>query len=227
MYIRHPFYGYRKIALELGVSRKVIRRVMHQNHLRAIFPKKNLSKPVKEHKKYPYLLRNKAILFPNQVWASDITYLKVNGSYVYLAAIVDLYSRKVLSWRISNTMDVSFCVECLLEAMSKFGVPAIFNSDQGSQFTANEFVSVLENAGVEISMDGKGRALDNIFVERIWRTVKYEEIYLNSYSDMKELKQALKEYFRFYNSERFHQSLDYATPDTRYEAAFCSKKIRA
>jgi putative transposase len=227
VYVKHPFYGYRKIALELGLGSKLIRRVMHKNRLKAIFPKRNLSKAAKENVRYPYLLRKKLIAFPNQVWASDITYLKVNGCYVYLVAIIDVYSRKVLSWRISNSMDVSFCIDCLLEAMRRFGIPAIFNSDQGSQFTSAEFTSVLLKAGVRISMDGTGRALDNIFMERVWRSLKYEEIYLNSYQNLNELKMAVGRYFRFYNSERFHQGLDYDTPDGKYEAVFKRRKMRA
>lgn len=226
VFVKHPFYGYRKIALELKLSAKAIRRVMHKNRLKAIFPKRNLSRATKERKKYPYLLRKKVIAFPNQVWASDITYLKVNGCYVYLVAIIDIYSRKVLSWRISNSMDVSFCIDCLEEAIRKFGTPSIFNSDQGSQFTATEFTSVLLKARVRISMDGIGRALDNIFIERVWRSLKYEEIYLNSYNNVNELKIAVGRYFQFYNSERFHQSLDYNTPDGKYETAFNSIKMR-
>lgn len=193
---------------------------MKKMGLRAIYPKKNLSKPRKGHKIYPYLLRNKIIALPNQVWATDVTYIKVNGSFVYLAAVLDLYSRKVLSWRVSNTMDTHFCVEALEEAIELYGVPGIFNTDQGSQFTSDAFTSVLLKHGIEISMDGKGRALDNIYVERLWRTLKYEEIYLNYYEDVKELKIAVNKYFKFYNSERFHQSLDYETPNEIYDSVF-------
>jgi len=176
--------------------------------------------PAKGHARYPYLLRGKDIWLPNQVWATDITYIKLKGGYVYLAAIIDLYSRKVLSWRISNTMDAEFCVAALEEAIAIWGVPAIFNSDQGSQFTSEALVGVLESHGIRISMDGRNRSLDNIFVERFWRSLKYEDIYLKDYQTMEELKQGLKRYFGFYNSERFHQSLDYKTPDVTYGSCF-------
>lgn len=221
-----PFYGYRKIARQLrkkdklDISDKQVRRIMNKMGLRAIYPKKNLSKPGKGHKIYPYLLRNKTIALPNQVWATDVTYIKINGSFVYLIAILDLYSRKVLSWRISNTMDTIFCIEALNEAIETYGVPGIFNTDQGSQFTSEAFTGILLDHGIQISMDGKGRALDNIYVERLWRTLKYEEIYINCYEDIKELKTAVTKYFKFYNTERFHQSLDYETPDKMYYSAF-------
>lgn len=218
-----PFYGYRKIAYslqDLGVTRKQVRRIMRKFGLRALYPKKNLSRANKMHKKYPYLLRGKLIWLPNQVWATDITYVKLKGGTVYLVAIVDLYSRKVLAWRLSNTMDAEFCVSALEEAITTHGVPAIFNTDQGSQFTSEGFISVLEKYGIRISMDGVGRALDNVYVERLWRSVKYEEIYLKEYSSMEELKMSLKRYFAFYNSERFHQSLEYETPDEKYFGSF-------
>jgi len=228
---KHPFYGYRKIAKALRhllVTRKQVRRIMAKAGLRAIFPKKSLSKARKEHQKYPYLLRGMKIWLPNQVWATDITYIKLTGGHVYLVAIIDLFSRKVLSWRISNTLDTEFCVSALNEAIETYGVPAVFNTDQGSQFTAEAFTSVLKKKGIRISMDGKGRALDNIIVERLWRTLKYEEIYLNDYHSMGELKLAVKKYFHFYNTERFHQSLDYATPEEIYYSAFSNKlKVNA
>ncbi len=215
----HPFYGYRKIAIALSdmeVTRKQVRRIMRKFGLRAIFPKRNLSKAIKLHQKYPYLLRNKLIWLPNQVWATDITYIKLRGGYVYLVAIVDLFSRKVLSWKVSNTLDAEFCISALEEAITIYGVPSIFNTDQGSQFTSDNFIAVLKRYGIQISMDGVGRALDNIYVERLWRSVKYEEIYLNDYQSMDDLKISLKRYFNFYNTERFHQSLEYATPDEIY-----------
>lgn len=220
---RHPFYGYRKVAValrDLEVTRKQIRRIMRKFGLRALYPRKNLSKPARRHKKYPYLLHGRQIWLPNQVWATDITYVRLKGGHVYLMAIMDLFSRKVLTWRISNTLDAEFCVSALEEAIGIYGVPAIFNTDQGSQFTSDSFVSVLEKYGIQISMDGAGRALDNIYVERLWRSVKYEEIYLNEYHSMEALKMALKRYFVFYNTERFHQSHDYATPDEIYYKAF-------
>lgn len=227
IYTKYPFYGYRKIAkaLELhNITRKQVRRVMKRMGLQAVYPKPNLSKPRKDHKKYPYLLKDKLIWCSNQVWATDITYLKVNGCHIYLVAIVDLYSRKVLAWRISNTMDASFCVDVLEEAIFRFGIPGIFNSDQGCQFTSDAFISVLKKNRIEISMDGKGRALDNVYVERLWRSLKYEEIYLNAYENMTDLKEAVKRYFIFYNTERFHQSLDYETPDEIYYSVFARKK---
>jgi putative transposase len=227
----HPFYGYRKIAEALkhmNATKKQIRLLMAKAGLRAIYPRKRLSLPNKQHKKYPYLLKGMDIWLPNQVWATDITYVRINGCYVYLVAIIDLYSRKVLSWSLSNTMDAEFCVSTLNEAIETYGVPAIFNSDQGSQFTSDAFIKVLKNKGIRISMDGKGRALDNIYVERLWRSLKYEEIYLNDYRSMDELKARLKGYFRFYNTERFHQSLEYATPDEIYYSAFSNgSKIKA
>ncbi len=220
---KRPFYGYRKIACalqDLGVTQKQVRRIMRKFGLRALYPKKNLSKPSKMHKNYPYLLRGKLIWIPNQVWATDITYVKLKGGTVYLIAILDLYSRKVLTWRLSNMMDTEFCVSALEEAIEIYGVPSIFNTDQGSQFTSEAFTSTLSRYGIRISMDGVGRAVDNIYVERLWRSVKYEEIYLKEYQSMEELKLSLKRYFSFYNQERFHQSLEYETPDEKYYGAF-------
>lgn len=218
-----PFYGYRKISRQLlpehpHLTRKRVRRIMNRFGLMAIYPKINLSKARKEHKKYPYLLSGKQISYPNQVWATDVTYIRLSGGFVYLVAILDLYSRKVLSWRLSNSMDADFCVEALEEAILLYGEPAIFNTDQGSQFTSSAFTGVLKDHGIRISMDGKGRALDNIFVERLWRTLKYEDIYIKSYENMIELKQGIRRYFDFYNNERFHQSLGYATPEDMYES---------
>lgn len=186
---------------------------MRRFGLRALYPGPSLSRPRKEHKKYPYLLRGKQIRYPNQVWASDLTYIRLPGGFVYLVAIVDLYSRKVLSWRVSNSMDPSFCVAALEEAIETYGEPAIFNTDQGSQFTSDAFVSVLSEHSIESSKDGKGRALDNVYLERLWRSLKYEDIYLHSYETMPDLREGVQRYFRFYNTERFHQSLDYQTPE--------------
>lgn len=213
-----PFYGYRKVARGLQgehphMSRKRVRRIMRRFGLRALYPGPSLSRPRKEHKKYPYLLRGKQIRYPNQVWASDLTYIRLPGGFVYLVAIVDLYSRKVLSWRVSNSMDPSFCVAALEEAIETYGEPAIFNTDQGSQFTSDAFVSVLSEHSIESSKDGKGRALDNVYLERLWRSLKYEDIYLHSYETMPDLREGVQRYFRFYNTERFHQSLDYQTPE--------------
>jgi putative transposase len=219
----HPFYGYRKIAIalkDMGVTRKQIRLIMQKAGLRAIYPGKRMSMPIKWHEKYPYLLKDKLIWLPNQVWAADITYLKLSGGHVYLVAIIDLFSRKTLSWRLSNTLDTEFCISALDEAIMIYGKPAIFNTDQGSQFTSDAFTDRLKSYKIRISMDSKGRALDNIFIERLWRSLKYEEIYLNEYRSMEDLKISLKKYFHFYNSERFHQSLEYATPDEMYNSVF-------
>lgn len=221
-----PDFGYRRVAkylsiyLDISVSYKQVRRIMHKHGLRAIYPKPNLSRANKQHKKYPYLLRGLNIWLPNQVWATDITFLKLGAKTVYLTAIMDLFSRKVLSWRISNTMDTSFCLEALDEAIRRYGVPGIFNTDQGSQYTSEAFTQRLKSHGIRISMDGKGRALDNVYVERLWRSVKYENIYIKCYENMIELKEGVKRYFTFYNSRRFHQSLDYRTPDQMYNSVF-------
>lgn len=227
---RIPFYGYRKISMELinkhaHMTRKRVRRLMRRFGLFAIYAKKNLSKARKNHKKYPYLLSGMQIRYPNQVWASDITYIKIGGSFIYLVVILDLYSRKVLSWRLSNTLDSTFCIEALEEALSIYGIPAIFNTDQGCQFTSETFIEVLKQNKIRISMDGKGRALDNIYVERLWRSLKYEDIYIKSYETVIELKEGVKKYFQFYNQERFHQSHDYLTPEKMYESfSLCENK---
>lgn len=225
-----PFYGYRKISRALKpdhphLTRKRVRRIMRRFGLRALYARRSLSKPRKEHKKYPYLLRGKEIRYPNQVWASDLTYLRLPGGFVYLVAILDLFSRKVLSWRLSNSMDPGFCVAALEEAIERYGEPAIFNTDQGSQFTSEAFIGVLKRHSIEISMDGKGRALDNVYVERLWRTLKYEDIYLKSYETMSQMADGVDRYFLFYNSERFHQSLDYRTPDEMYESFVPENKL--
>lgn len=220
-YRQSPFYGYRKITKALQtkgyiINRKKVLRLMREMGIQAIYPKPNLSKAASEHKKYPYLLRDLTIDHPNQVWATDITYIKLKGGFIYLAAIIDLYSRKVLSWRISNTMDVGFCIEALEEAFKKYGNPEIFNSDQGSQFTSIEFTKKLEKNKVRISMDGKGRCLDNIYIERLWRSLKYEDIYIREYESILDCTNGVNRYFKFYNQERFHQSLAYKTPDEIY-----------
>ena len=223
-----PFYGYRKVwrqIMEMGVTRKQVRRIMKRAGLRAIYPGKKTSTPAKGHPKYPYLLKDTTPWLPNHAWATDITYIRLSGGFVYLVAIIDLYSRKVLSWQVSNTMDAEFCVTTLEDAIVRYGVPAIFNTDQGSQFTSDAFIAVLKRHCIRISMDGKNRAMDNILVERFWRSLKYEDIYLRDYRTMGELKAGVKRYFEFYNRERFHQSLDYATPDDVYEnSRFCKKK---
>ena len=216
-----PFYGYRKVSREIQkkhfpVTEKQVRRIMARAGLQAIFPGRNLSKARQEHKKYPYLLGGKIIRFPNQVWATDLTYIKLPSGHVYLMAIIDLYSRKVLNWIITNTLDAPIFANCLRETIKKYGAPAIFNTDQGCQFTSDCWTSVLLDYGITISMDGKNRALDNIFVERLWRSLKYEDIYIKQYESVRELRDGVSRYFRFYNTERFHQSLDYRTPDEMY-----------
>ena len=182
--------------------------------------KKNISKAIANNVKYPYLLKNKQIQFHNQVWSSDITYVKINGQIVFVVAILDVYSRKVLNWRISNTLDAFFCVEALEEAIDLFGVPAIFNTDQGNQFTSKIFINTLLENKIQISMDSRGRAYDSIYIERLWRSLKYENIYLNCYDSLKELEKGINRYFEFYNTKRFHQSLDYNVPDNYYFGVF-------
>jgi putative transposase len=215
-YMKTPFYGSRRMAEWLKgegheVNRKRIQRLMQIMGLEAIYPKPRTSEAIKEHKIYPYLLRGVAVTRPNQVWSTDVTYIPMEKGFMYLAAVIDWYSRYVLSWRISNTLDADFCIEALKAALKK-GRPDIFNTDQGAQFTCRAFTAVLEQASIMISMDGRGRALDNVFVERLWRSVKYEDIYLKSYSNGIDLTDGLGAYFDFYNNERPHQSLQYKTP---------------
>ena len=192
---------------------------MRQMGLAGMAPGPNTSRPHPEHKVYPYLLRGVAVVRPNQVWSTDITYIRLARGFAYLVAIIDWYSRRVLSWRISNSMEAVFCVDCLEEALRSHGKPEIFNSDQGSQFTSEAFTDVLKREGMVISMDGRGRAFDNIFVERLWRSVKHEDVYLKGYASMGELMVGLTEYFAFYNGERPHQSLGQQTPDVVYRSA--------
>ena len=223
-YTRHPFLGSRKMRVFLRgyghvVSRKRIQRVMRRLGLAGMAPGPNTSQPHPQHKIYPYLLRGVNITRPNQVWSADITYLRLPRGFVYLAAVIDWYSRKVLAWRISNTTDAGFCVDSLQQALQQYGRPEIFNSDQGSQFTSQAFTDILKQHDVAISMDGRGRALDNIFVERLWRSVKHEDVYLKGYASIPELMLGLAEYFMYYNTERSHQSLGYQTPDRVYETA--------
>ena len=223
-YTRHPFYGSRKMTVWLrdqghAVNRKRVQRLMRILGLIAMAPGPNTSKKHPEHTVYPYLLRGLRVVRPNQVWSTDITYIRLAHGFVYLVAIIDWYSRKVLAWRVSNTMDVGFCVDCLTAALKQYGTPDIFNTDQGSQFTSDKWITVLQENSIKISMDGRGRALDNIFVERLWRSVKYEDIYPKNYVYIPELLLGLTEYFAFYNGERYHQTLDYKTPDQVYQTA--------
>jgi putative transposase len=219
-YTAHPYFGSRKMALWLQrsgheVNRKRVQRLMRLMGLEAIYPKPKLSVADPQYKKYPYLLRDVPVERPDQVWSADITYVPLPGGFMYLAATIDWYSRYVLAWRLSNTLDGSFCLDMLDEALS-LGKPEVFNTDQGVQFTAEAWTSRLLSAGVAVSMDGKGRCLDNVFVERLWRTVKYEDIYLKGYEAVPPLQSGLKAYFPFYNEERPHQSLDYRTPAEVY-----------
>jgi len=221
IHLTWPFYGSRKVALELRkegnlINRKRVQRLMRLMGLESLAPKPDTSKPAPEHPVYPYLLRNLAISRPNQVWAADITYIPMAHGFAYLVAIIDWYSRKVLSWRLSNTMESSFCVEALQEALERFKKPEIFNTDQGAQFTSEAFTNELKNANVNISMDGRGRYLDNIFIERVWRSLKYEEVFLHAYQDLTEARLGIGRYFEFYNDTRPHQALGYQTPDAFY-----------
>jgi putative transposase len=219
-YTRHPFRGREQLtdwldSLGHHVNPKRVRRLMHIMGIQAIYPKRKTSIPNKEHKVFPYLLRGMRIEYPNQVWATDITYIRMHPGWMYLVAIMDWYSRYVISWELSNTMDVHFCLEALGNALAK-QKPDIVNSDQASQFTSRDFTEMLEASGIRISMDGRGRVYDNIFIERLWRTVKYEEVYLHDYESIREVKEGLKMYFRFYNEERFHSSLNKKTPAAVY-----------
>jgi len=220
IYTEHPFYGARRIRQLLQergrhIGRHRVRRLMRIMGLEAAYPKPNLSKPHPGHVIYPYLLRNIVIERPNQVWSADITYIRVNQGWVYLTAVMDWHSRYVLAWELSTTLDSGFCLAALNNALRQ-GTPEIFNTDQGRQFTAKDFTDVLKERTIRISMDGRGRALDNVFVERLWRSLKYEEVYLHEYSSVAEARQAIARYFEFYNRRRPHQSLEYRTPASVY-----------
>ena len=220
-HLAHPFLGSRRLTQMLKregapVGRQHVATLMRRMGIEAIYRKKRTTIPGKGHRIYPYLLRDVAIDHPNQVWASDITYLPMAKGFAYLVAIVDLYSRKVLAWRVSNAMTSEFCIEALDEALARYGTPEIFNTDQGSQFTDECFTATLLAKGVRVSMDGKGRWIDNVFVERLWRSVKYEDIYLYAYATPREVTIGLSHYFRFYNERRLHQRLVYRTPDELY-----------
>lgn len=222
LHLKLPFYGSRRVARELRsqglvANRKRIQRLMRLMEIEASVPKPNTSRPAPEHAVYPYLLRGLSIDRPNHVWATDITYIPLARGFAYLVAIMDWCSRRVLSWRLSNTLDSSFCVEALNEALLRFGQPEIFNTDQGAQFTAEAFTSVLLGRGIKISMDGKGRCIDNVFVERLWRSLKYEEVYLNAYDNLVEARAGIRSYFEFYNSRRQHKALGHQTPARFYD----------
>ena len=220
-YLKSPSYGSRKMTVFLReqgyqVNRKRVQRLMRQLGIEAIYPKPKLSLGNREHKVYPYLLTGLSITRANQVWCSDITYLPVLRGHYYLVAIMDWYSRKVLAWRISNSLDVDFCIEALESALNEYGAPEIFNSDQGSQFTSKAFTDWLTAAGAKISMDGRGRYLDNIFIERLWRSLKYELIYLKAFENGIHLYEEVKQWFLWYDKERYHQALEYKTPEQVY-----------
>jgi putative transposase len=220
-YTAHPFLGSRRLTAWLAaqgeaVNRKRVQRLMRVMGLEAIYPKPKLSAAGAGHRIYPYLLRNVTIQRPDQVWSTDITYVPLARGFMYLAAVIDWFSRYVIAWRLSNTLDGSFCLDMLDEALSQ-GRPEVFNTDQGVQFTAAAWAARLEAAGVQVSMDGRGRWLDNVFVERLWRTVKYEDIYVRGYEAVPELQHGLGRYFPYYNEERLHQALDYRTPAVVYE----------
>jgi putative transposase len=220
LYTEHPYYGARRMAYTLGmeglvVDRKTARAYMQQMGLEAIYPNPNLSKPAPEHRIYPYLLRNLTSSYPNHVWGVDITYIRMQSGWMYLVAILDWYSRYIVSWEIDQTLEIGFVLDCLDRALSR-AIPTICNSDQGSHFTSPQFVDRLLAQNVAVSMDGRGRAMDNIFTERLWRSVKYEEVYLNDYLTPKEARRGLTRYLTFYNEQRPHQSLGYRTPAEVY-----------
>jgi len=219
-YTRTPFYGVRRMTAWLceqghGVNPKRVRRLLREMGLWAIYPQPRLSMAGAGHRIYPYLLRGVEVTRPNQVWATDITYVRMRRGFVYLVAILDWYSRYVLAWKVSLTLELEFCLEALEEALQE-ECPEVFNSDQGVQFTSQAFTGRLKEAGIRISMDGRGRCMDNVFVERLWRSVKYEEVYLKDYETVPEAVQGLGAYFTFYNRERLHQSLGYRTPERVY-----------
>ena len=221
IHLKYPFYGSRRIRNELrdlghDVGRDHVSTLMKKMGIRALYQKPRLSKPHPEHKIYPYLLRGIEITRANHVWSSDITYIPMAKGFCYLIAIMDWASRRVLAWRLSNTLDASFCIEALEEAIRKYGKPELFNTDQGSQFTSDDFTDLLISNGISISMDGRGRWVDNVFVERLWRSVKYEDIYLKAYGSLTEARYGLAAYFEFYNNRRRHQGLDDRTPDEVY-----------
>jgi putative transposase len=221
LHLNYPFAGSRMLQLFLkregfAVGRLHVSTLMKKMGIEAIYRRPNTSKPGPGHKIYPYLLRNVAVTKPNQAWAMDITYIPMAKGFVYLAAVVDWFTRRVLSWRLSITMEAAFCIEAVEEALARFGKPEIFNSDQGSQFTSTAFTDVLKQADIQISMDGKGAWRDNVFVERLWRTIKYEEVYLKAYDSVSTVRKSLGRYIAFYNAIRPHSSLDGQTPDQAY-----------
>ena len=232
IHLEFPFYGSRKIRNELwaggsDIGRDKVRRLMRRMGIEALYVKPKLSISHPQHATYPYLLRNLGITRANQVWTADITYVPMAKGFCYLVAIMDWASRMVLSWRLSNTLDSSFCVDALEEAMSQYGCPEIFNTDQGMQFTSEAFTGALRSRGISISMDGKGRWMDNVFIERLWKSIKYEDIYLKAYRSMVELKKGLASYFTFYNEKRWHQNFDRKTPAMVYFHTVLQRQVAA
>jgi putative transposase len=228
LFTRRPFFGARRIAKTLSeggfpIGRKRARALMRRMGIEALGPKPRTSRPAPGHKIYPYLLRGLTIDRPNQVWAADITYIPIGKGFLYLVAVMDWASRAVLAWRLSNTMDASFCVEALEEALARYGKPEIFNTDQGSQFTGAAFTGALIAAGVRVSMDGRGRWMDNVFIERLWRALKYEDIYLKGYADGREARAGIGEWMAFYNEGRLHQALGYRTPMAVWRAGAAAR----
>jgi len=225
IHLKLPFYGSRRVRDQLQregykVNRKKVQRLMHLMGICALYPKRRTSLPGRGHRIYPYLLRDLAIERPNQAWCADICYIPMARGFLYLVAIMDWASRKVLAWRLSNTLDTQFCVDALEEALSRHGTPEIFNTDQGAQFTSDLFTQVLKDAGVRISMDGKGRWIDNVFIERLWRSLKYEEVYLKAYENVAQAIRGIGDYFDLYNEERPHQALARLTPNEVYAGGF-------
>jgi putative transposase len=228
-HLKHPYYGSRRIRDWLEdrgqrVNRKRVQRLMLVMGITTLYPKRNLSRRNQAHRIYPYLLRGLPIERPNQVWAADVTYVPMAKGFLYLVAIIDWHSRKVLSWQLSNMLDADFCVEALQQALATYGRPEIFNTDQGCQFTSEAFTSVLQAHGIRISMDGKGRWVDNVFVERLWRSLKYEEIYLKAYDSIAQARASIGRYMAFFNTQRRHQALERRTPDTVYFASADQRK---
>lgn len=217
IYTEHPYYGSRKIARILKVNRKKVQRLMREMGISAIYPGPNLSRRNHKQGVYPYLLNNITASYPNHVWAIDITYIRLRHGFMYLVAVIDLYSRYIVSWELSQTLEIDFVLSCVKQAL-KQGKPLIWNSDQGGHFTSPKYIEILEEASVKISMDGKGRSIDNIFIERFWRSLKYENVYLKGYETPREARIGIAEYIRHYNNERPHQSLDYRIPSELYFA---------
>jgi putative transposase len=222
LHLAHPFFGSRMLTQTLKqqgevVNRKRVQRLMRVMDLQSVAPKPNTSKPAPEHPVFPYLLRNLKITRVNQVWAADITYIPLARGFAYLVAVIDWYSRRVLAWRLSSSMDTTFCLEALHEALRRYGQPEIFNTDQGSQFTAEDFTGALLDRGIKVSMDGKGRCIDNVFVEQLWRSLKYEEVYLHDYDTIEEARAGIGRYLEFFNEGRPHMALGYQTPASFYD----------